>query len=279
MRSPRTSHARTTAQIVFFDKREDDEGFDYLTVNETANQPPDNEDTSHIDSAKKLSIEATVINQNFSQQILRRDGKRKEFDGEHPFFDEEEEASSKVEPSAVAYRYRRFHIGDKIKLVARTELNGITIRSNEERYVTTFALNEFEPSTLWRKKLDKQKGAVFATAAKNNSFKVAKWTAQTFLSGANFMKIGYVSRSNFKDRTSHQLLSTQIAKPEIIANLVALTRKNMWAVMRYFVEISMKQEQGRYALVRDPNKPLIRLYKLPDPEEEEEEEEEDEEEE
>jgi translation initiation factor 3 subunit D len=57
--------------MIFLDKR-DNSQFDYLTVSETANDPPQtNEETDEINQPEKLSIEATVINQNFSQQILK----------------------------------------------------------------------------------------------------------------------------------------------------------------------------------------------------------------
>jgi translation initiation factor 3 subunit D len=57
--------------MIFLDKR-DNSQFDYLTVSETANDPPQaNEETDEINQPDKLSIEATVINQNFSQQILK----------------------------------------------------------------------------------------------------------------------------------------------------------------------------------------------------------------
>jgi translation initiation factor 3 subunit D len=35
---------------------------------------------------------------------------------------------------------------------------------------------------------------VLAAELKNNSFKLAKWTAQSLLAGASQMKIGFVSR-------------------------------------------------------------------------------------
>jgi len=56
---------------LFFDKR-DFSGFDLLTVSETAHEPPmSSEDMDEINFPDKLSVEATVINQNFSQQILK----------------------------------------------------------------------------------------------------------------------------------------------------------------------------------------------------------------
>jgi Eukaryotic translation initiation factor 3 subunit 7 (eIF-3) len=52
--------------ILFFYKR-DNSTFDFLTVQETAHGPADDE--SGINTPECLGLEATMINQNFSQQI------------------------------------------------------------------------------------------------------------------------------------------------------------------------------------------------------------------
>merc|ERR1719378_1117442 len=54
---------------LFFDKRDDSE-FDLLTVYETAWDPPQDEGNS-INSPHNLALEATFINHNFSQQVLK----------------------------------------------------------------------------------------------------------------------------------------------------------------------------------------------------------------
>lgn len=54
---------------IFLDKR-DDSNFDLLTVNETSTEPPGDEDKS-INSPNNLALEATYINHNLSQQVLR----------------------------------------------------------------------------------------------------------------------------------------------------------------------------------------------------------------
>ncbi len=57
--------------VLFFDKRAGSQ-FDLLTVSETANEPPvASEETDEFNFPEKLSLEATMINQNFSQQILK----------------------------------------------------------------------------------------------------------------------------------------------------------------------------------------------------------------
>lgn len=58
--------------IIFLDKR-DNSAFDFLTVSETAQDPPTNE-LDEINQPDKLAMEATLINQNFGQQILLNEG-------------------------------------------------------------------------------------------------------------------------------------------------------------------------------------------------------------
>ena len=110
--------------------------------------------------------------------------------------------------------------------MARTELQGYVARGGKDEYLTAFALNEWETQE-WRQKIDTQKGAsvmvmrvcvcgrgwggrrmliswflghtfddttgsILATQLRNNSFKLAKWAAQSILAGADLMKIGCV---------------------------------------------------------------------------------------
>lgn len=68
---------------------------------------------------QKLSLEATAINQNFSQQILKEnDGTSRKTFEPNPFWTEEEDGAVGSEPAAVAYRYRKFTLGN-IKVIAR----------------------------------------------------------------------------------------------------------------------------------------------------------------
>lgn len=42
-----------------------------------------------------------------------------------------------------------------------------------------------------------------------------------------------------------------------------LNLNNGWAIVRTFVDMLMHQEDGKFVLVKDPNKPTIRLYQVP----------------
>lgn len=76
---------------------------DLLTVSETAHDVNFDEGNG-INSPTNLGLEATFINQNFSQQCLKRDIKKKVFPNSNPFVTDEDEG----QVASVAYRY-----GDK----------------------------------------------------------------------------------------------------------------------------------------------------------------------
>lgn len=244
---------------LFFDKR-DNSQFDYLTVNETAHTPPTNDDPDSINTPERLGLEATIIHQNFTQQILKSNKTaRKQMDLPNPFYDEDD--NDGMEPASVAYRYRKFDLGGDAQLVCRTELHGLVKGS---QYMTAFALNEYPTTgTAWRDRIDAQKGAVLAQELKNNSFKLAKWTASSLLAGADQMKIGFVSRTAPKNAYEHQILATQFYRPKDFTTQISLSEGSMWAMVRMFIQLMRKHEDGKYVLMRDPNKATLRLFKVP----------------
>jgi translation initiation factor 3 subunit D len=252
--------------MIFLDKR-DNSSFDFLTVSETSHDPPVvNEETEPVNYPEALSVEATMINQNFSQQVLLEvDGNRKTFEP-NPFFDEFEAGSSNVEPASVAYRYRKFTLGS-IKLVTRCELHCWTNKRGEDQLMTCHSLNEwdskFSGGVNWRQKIDQQRGAVLATELKNNSCKLAKWTAQSILAGAHQMKLGYVSRTTSSSSSEHQILATQFFKPKDLAMQINLSLTNIWGIVKMICELLLSKEDGKYVLLKDPNKPIVRLYAIP----------------
>lgn len=179
---------------LFFDKRDNSE-FDLLTVNETAAEPPFNDDTNSINNPRNLALEATYINHNFSQQILKQNDAKYSFENPNPFVSEDDDA----EVASVGYRYRKWDLGDGVELVVRCEHDAATIGLNgETQFMNIKALNEWDSRVTgaidWRQKLDIQRGAVLANELKNNSCKLAKWTVQALLAGSDHIKFGYVQQ-------------------------------------------------------------------------------------
>lgn len=128
---------------LFFDKRDDSE-FDLLTVNETASEPPYNHEdgTNSINWPRNLALEATFINHNFSQQVLKTNEEKFEFENRNPFLQDEEEG----EVASVAYRYRKWDLGDGVELVVRCEHDAAMVGPNgETQFANIKALNEWDP--------------------------------------------------------------------------------------------------------------------------------------
>jgi translation initiation factor 3 subunit D len=235
---------------------------DFVTVNENAADPPaDTDKPDAINSPASLSLEATYINQNFACQVVDQT-KRKAFKDPNPFYSTEE-----TEPLAsCAYRYRKFDLSlqaeqeatDKVKMVVRTEVDAY--QNKKDQYITIKALNEFDPRAQgsgkapdWRSKLDASRGAVVATEMKNNSAKLARWAVQSVLAGAETMKLGFISRQNPKDPQRHTIVGVQSHKPRDFAGQMAVSLANGWGIVRMIVDLCMKQPEGRYVLVKDPN--------------------------
>lgn len=125
---------------LFFDKR-DDSNFDLLTVNETAAEPPYNDDNNGINSPRNLALEATFINHNFSQQVLKQNEDKYSFPNSNPFVADDDQS----EIASVGYRYRKWNLGDGVELVCRSEHDAVTVGSNGEiQFMNIKALNEWD---------------------------------------------------------------------------------------------------------------------------------------
>lgn len=255
---------------IFLDKR-DGSMADCITVNETSHDPPKDEKNltgeEVVNSFQKLAAEATRINENFMQAVVSKTDVHK-YAEENPFLDDVE-----GDPANVAYRYRKWSLSENITVVARCELDaGFKQSSGSEPVpITVRALNEyFDPNarqtTDWRGKLDTQRGAVLATEVKNNAAKLARWTAEAILSDSDRIKFGFVSRIRAGRSESHTILGTQMYRPKEFASQIALNPVNMWGILKGVIDACFKhlQDGEKGVILKDPNKPILRLYRVPD---------------
>ncbi|KAK9467849.1 eukaryotic translation initiation factor 3 subunit D [Lipomyces arxii] len=260
---------------LFLDKR-DGCPLDYVTVNENAAEPPlesaeGNKDS--INTPSSLSLEATFINHNFAAQAVVESNRKHDFAHPNPFHNPDE-ASEPL--GSRGYRYRKFNLSaaaedEPLNLIVRTEVDGaIKGPTGEDSFITIKALNEFDPRAPgaggaldWRSKFSSQRGAVVATEMKNNSGKLARWTVQSVLAGADQMKLGFVSRANPKDKSRHSILGVVGYKPRDFANQMNFSIANGWGIARSIIDMCLALEEGKYVIVKDPNKPVIRLYEVP----------------
>ncbi|TLD28163.1 hypothetical protein PspLS_03982 [Pyricularia sp. CBS 133598] len=261
---------------VYFDKR-DNAALDMVTVNENAVDAPLEASEGSKDSINQpsaLAEEATYINHNFvNQVVIENESQKVDMEHENPFYNAAEETEP---PASKAYKYRKFDLStndeEPVYLVVRTELDAVQKNSNngEDQFLTVRALNEFDNKAQgsggaldWRSKLVSQRGAVVATEMKNNSCKLAKWTVQSILAKADVLKLGFVSRANPKSNDKHVILGVIGWKPKDFANQMNLHLSNGWGIVRTIADMCLKREDGKYVLVKDPNKTILRLYEVP----------------
>jgi translation initiation factor 3 subunit D len=266
---------------MFLDCRKPAE-FDMASVNETATRPPPEEEPDALNGRRQLAVEATSINRQFSQQILAESVAPKSAGipacADNPLH---AATGSGRRPASVLYRYRMWDLGEDLKLVGRTTLNGVQQKGSKNLLFSAFAFNEFNAKASpvdWRKSLDSQRGAVLATELKNNSFKVAKWAASSMLASADALKIGFVSRKNSKKSDSHVVLGVHaVEKPEDFLRQLSLDPSNMWGVIKWVLTmvrgqaakdaeaegVAMEEFMGKYVIMRDPNKEQLLVLRVP----------------
>ena len=268
---------------IFFDKRANGP-FDFVTVNENANEPPielsdpanpnpENSTRAQINTPSALSLEATFVNENFGFQAVD-ERKAFKFGEPNPF----QTPGDEGQLASCGYRYRRFNLSteeeDPVELVVRAEVNayvaGATAKQPPSQFITVRTLNEFDSRAAgsggapdWRLRLDTSRGAVVATEMKNNSCKLARFAVQSALAGADNMKLGYISRANPLDPYRHVILGTSWFKPRDLAMQMAYSMPNGWGIVRTIIDVVRQSPAGRFVLLKDPNRTVVRLYRVP----------------
>ena len=112
-----------------------------------------------------------------------------------------------------------------------------------------YALNEVDAKLTngidWRQKLESQRGAVLATELKNNSAKLAKWTLQATLAGADLIKLGYVSRKNPKASVQHVIIGVTVLVVAVPEGLpLAVTLSLAYSVKKMMKDMKAASEKA-----------------------------------
>merc|ERR1711879_628460 len=89
------------------------------------------------------------------------------------------------------------------------------------------------------------------------------------------------SRAVQTDPWRHVLLGVQTYQTDNFADQIGMTRNNAFGILRNIVDEIMDYEDGKYLLMKDPTKAILRIYEVPwdtfadeDPEEDEDDQEE-----
>ena len=74
----------------------------------------------------------------------------------------------------------------------------------------------------------------------------------------------FVSRANPKTNDKHVVLGVVGWKPKDFANQMNLSLSNGWGIVRTIADMCLnREEDGKFVLVKDPNKSILRLYEVP----------------
>jgi Eukaryotic translation initiation factor 3 subunit 7 (eIF-3). len=72
-----------------------------------------------------------------------------------------------------------------------------------------------------------------------------------------------VSRASPKVNDKHVILGVIGWKPKDFASQMNLKLSNGWGIVRTIADMVLQRDDGKYVLVKDPNKSILRLYEVP----------------
>lgn len=240
---------RRRGQAVFFDVRPGSR-IHLVNVGETAGDGAPEDASEALNSQLNLALEATKINLSLPEVL----GKGQE---------QVSLGQDALPAIGKAYRYSKYRLGsDDFTMLVRSEVSNALSQSET---VISKAFLEYNPAKFsWREKLDVSRGAVLAHEIKNNSAMLSRWVYQAIFTGSSALKLAYVSRVNPKSSARHVLLGVHDFDPFDLATQMSLNVANGFGILRALADLCLSQpDNTNYALVRDANKPMLRLYALP----------------
>jgi len=251
-----------------YSKSTEDRVISYTTISENATTPPDEKDTG-INGVQRLSWEATMSNHYFGQQALLPDNNY--VLGDEPKF---KLGANKIKPRK-GYIYKAWDMGNGIKLCVRCQVDAYIKeekstgdeeekKTEEIRLVNLRAINEFyetKRQMTWKQALENNRSVVTTEISINDSTKLTKWTIEALLSGVENIRMAYLARRKINDNKKHDIIEVARYTTKELKSLINLNYESCWGILKMIIQALHEQEDGSYYLVKDPNKPVIRLYR------------------
>lgn len=247
MAAPRTTVpwdiiVKRRGQLTLLDARPESD-LDLLPINETAQEAPLDSSTDPLNSSTALAREAARVKHHLSSALAKVGAE-----------------------GASALRYSKVDLGEGAVMLVRSQIPAVMGDTEEALHLTM--LLEYEHKGAggmdWKLKLDAQRGAVFAHEIRNNGALLARTVYQSLVAAVDHVKLAYVTRISPKDATRHALLGLHEFEPYELASQMNLNVANGFGVLRALIDIFRRLPSNcDYSLMRDPNKPMLRLYKLP----------------
>lgn len=232
---------------IVFDKSEDSV-IDQLTMNENNQEhmPDEDEPETSPNTSKKLSDEALRVNRAFLLESLT---------------DPVRKVGSLESDDPGVFKYRKWMIGD-YQIVVRTEIDAQVEENGEFVPLRLFAVNEYDSNITggYADKLETRKGFIFSNEIKNNSCKMSKWVLKAHLAGVEYIRIAYATRQHFSSPDKHNLLTVQKIRTADLMKNLNLEYSNSWGVFKSVLDTVKKEPDGKYVIIKDPLKPVVRIY-------------------
>lgn len=237
---------------LIFDKRPESD-IDLVYVNENSLEVNKEGSDESFNSPKALALEATRISQVLSSVVSKK-----------------ETVSLSERPSSMdstPIRYTKVILGDEVQVLVRGQICALKDTDLKNSPISLVSLLQYDQkcsnSMDWRLKLDTQGGAILAQEIHNNHSLLSKAVFKALLLGIDIIKVAYVSRVSSRDRSRHSLLGLQEYEPYELASQMNLNVPNGFGILRAVVDLCKDLPSGEnLVLMRDPNKPMLRLYEM-----------------
>jgi translation initiation factor 3 subunit D len=72
-----------------------------------------------------------------------------------------------------------------------------------------------------------------------------------------------VTRANLADPQSHVVVGAQSYKPKDSCAQMSLNPNHGWGVLKHLCDVCMRLEDGKYVILKDPMKGMLRIYRVP----------------
>ena len=109
-------------------------------------------------------------------------------------------------------------------------------------------------------KIEREKGQILAAELKNNACRLAKVAIEAILSRSDYLKLAFYSREHFKKTNFHNLFYVDSFRTNEFPNELNLNVHNCWGIFKTVLDTLKLKDDGNYILVKDPVRPVVKLY-------------------
>jgi translation initiation factor 3 subunit D len=239
--------------MVFVDKREEENLMDFETLSESASYEQQPLDDDSKDGVRQLMKEGLLIKANLLQQC--QSSKKLELEEDDPHEEAEDQKMIRM-----GYKYNLFKLSDNITLCIRSCIHF----QNGDEMSNLFVLPQWNlKRQTWGKDLDMRSAVMLTQEIADNSCKFNRWTMQSIIGGITKMRFAFVMRNDSNPK-SHKMVGYASVVPTAFANQINLQVSNCWAVLRDVLQTVRSQPQvaGDYLYMKEIYQPNYRLIHM-----------------